>query len=51
MRSFARWRTALDTQTQHAEGQDASAAAGLSDNYWALRELLTYNAAITSKIL
>lgn len=62
-RSFAKCRTALDTQTQlfksyynlcrkHGtlQGKTPAQAAGLSDRCWTLRELLTFNAAITSKI-
>jgi transposase-like protein len=62
-RSFAKCRTALDTQTQlfksyynlcrkHGtlKGKTPAQAAALSDHCWTLRELLTYNAAITSKI-
>lgn len=62
-RSFAKRRTALDTQTQlfksyynlcrkHSslKGQTPAQTAGLSDHCWTLRELLTFNAAITSKI-
>jgi RNA polymerase sigma factor (sigma-70 family) len=62
-RSFAKCRTALDTQTQlfksyynlcrkHStlNGKTPAQAAGLSDHCWTLRELLTFNAAITSKI-
>lgn len=62
-RAFAKVRTALDTQAQlfksyynlcrkHGtlKGQTPVQAAGLSDHCWTLRELLTYNAAITSKI-
>jgi hypothetical protein len=62
-RSFAKCRTALDTQTQlfksyynlcrkHGALNDKTPAqaAGLSDHCWTLRELLTFNAAITSKI-
>lgn len=62
-RSFAKCRTALDTQTQLFKGyynlcrkheslkyRTPAQAAGLSDHCWTLRELLTYNAAITSKI-
>lgn len=62
-RSFAKCRTALDTQTQlfksyynlcrkHGtlKGKTPAQAAGLSDHCWTLRELLTFNAAITSKI-
>ena len=62
-RSFAKCRMALDTQTQlfksyynlcrkHGtlKGQTPAQAAGLSDHRWTLRELLTFNAAITSKI-
>jgi hypothetical protein len=62
-RSFAKRRTAIDTQAQlfksyynlcrkHGtlKGKTPAQAAGLSDHCWTLRELLTYNAAITSKI-
>jgi hypothetical protein len=62
-RGFAKCRTALDTQMQlfksyynlcrkHGalKGQTLAQASGLSDHCWTLRELLTYNAAITSKI-
>jgi hypothetical protein len=62
-RSFAKCRTALDTQTQlfksyynlcrkHGamNGKTPAQAAGLSDHCWTLRELLTFNVAITSKI-
>ena len=62
-RSFAKCRTALDTQTQlfksyynlcrkHGtlKGKTPAQAAGLSAHCWSLRELLTFNAAITSKI-
>jgi IS1 family transposase len=62
-RSFAKCRRALDTQTQlfksyynlcrkHGtlKGRTPAQAAGLSDHCWTLRELLTCNAAITSKI-
>jgi transposase-like protein len=62
-RSFAKCRTALDTQAQlfksyynlcrrhgSLKGKTPAQAAGLSDHCWTLRELLTYNAAITSKI-
>jgi IS1 family transposase/transposase-like protein len=62
-RSFAKCRTALDTQTQvfksyynlcrqHGtlKGKTPAQAAGLTDHRWTLRELLIYNAAITSKI-
>src|SRR5262249_6514185 len=62
-RSFAKCRTALDTQTRlfkcyynlcrkHGtlKGKTPAQAAGLSDHCWTLRELLTFNAAITSKI-
>jgi IS1 family transposase len=62
-RSFAKCRTALDTQTQlfksyynlcrkHGtlKGKTPAQAAGLSDHCWTLRELLTFNAAIISKI-
>jgi IS1 family transposase len=62
-RSFAKCRTALDTQTQlfksyynlcrkHGtlKGKTPAQAAGLTERPWTLRELLTYNAAIISKI-
>jgi IS1 family transposase len=62
-RSFAKCRTALDTQTQlfksyynlcrkHGtlKGKTPAQAVGLSDHCWTLRELLTFNAVITSKI-
>jgi hypothetical protein len=62
-RSFAKRRTALDTQTQlfkshynlcrkHGalKGKTPAQAAGLTNHPWTLRELLTYNAVITSKI-
>lgn len=62
-RSFAKLRTSLDTQTQlfksyynlcrkHGtlKGKTPAQAAGLIDHPWTLRELLTFNAAITSKI-
>jgi hypothetical protein len=62
-RSFAKCRAALDTQTQlfksdynlcrkHGtlKGRTPAQAAGLTDHLWTLRELLTYNAAIISKI-
>lgn len=62
-RSFAKRRTTLDTQTQlfksyynlcrkHGtlKGKTPAQAAGLSDHCWTLRELLTFNAAIISKI-
>lgn len=62
-RSFAKLRTSLDTRTQlfksyynlcrrHGtlKGQTPAQAAGLTDHPWTLRELLTFNAAITSKI-
>jgi transposase-like protein len=62
-RSFAKCRTALDTQTQlfksyynlcrkHStlKGKTPAQDAGLSDHCWTLRELLTFNAAIISKI-
>jgi transposase-like protein len=62
-RSFAKRRTTLDTQTQlfksyynlcrkHGtlKGKTPAEAAGLSDHCWTLRELLTFNAAIISKI-
>jgi hypothetical protein len=65
-RSFAKCRVALDTQTQlfksyynlcrrHGSLKGKTPAhvagsAGLIDHRWTLRELLTFNAAITSKI-
>jgi transposase-like protein len=62
-RSFAKRRTALDAQTQlfksyynlcrkHGtlKGKTPAQAAGLSDHCWTIRELLTFNAAIISKI-
>lgn len=62
-RSFAKCRAALDTQTQlfksyynlcrkHGtlKGKTPAQAAGLTEGPWTLRELLTYNAAIISKI-
>jgi hypothetical protein len=62
-RSFAKRRTALDTQMQlfkscynlcwkHGtlKGQTPAQGASQSDHCWTLRELLTFNAAITSKI-
>jgi transposase-like protein len=62
-RSFAKRRTTLDTQAQlfksyynlcrkHGtlKGKTPAQAAGLSDHCWTLRELLTFNAAIISKI-
>jgi hypothetical protein len=62
-RSFAKRRTALDRQMQlfksyynlcrrHGTLKEMTPAqaAGLSDHCWTLRELLTFNAAITSKI-
>lgn len=62
-RSFAKCRTALDTQTQlfksyynlcrqHSTLKDRTPAqvAGLTDHGWRLRELLTFNAAVISKI-
>jgi IS1 family transposase/transposase-like protein len=62
-RSFAKCRTALETQTQlfksyynlcrrHGtlKGKTPAQAAGLTDHQWLLRELLTYNAAVISKI-
>jgi IS1 family transposase len=62
-RSFAKCRTALDTQTQlfkgyynlcrkHGtlKGRTPAQAADLTDHCWTLRELLTFNAAIISKI-
>lgn len=61
-RSFAKCRTALDTQTQlfksyynlcrkhgSLKGKTPAQAAGLTERPWTLRELLTYNAAVTSK--
>lgn len=62
-RSFAKCRTALDTKTQlfksyynlcrkHGtlKGRTPAQAADLTDHCWTLRELLTFNAAIISKI-
>jgi transposase-like protein/IS1 family transposase len=62
-RSFAKRRTTLDTQTQlfksyynlcrkHGtlKAKTPAQVAGLSDHCWTLRELLTFNAAIISKI-
>jgi len=62
-RSFAKCRTALETQVQlfksyynlcrpHGtlKGKTPAEAAGLTDHRWILRELLTYNAAVISKI-
>jgi IS1 family transposase len=62
-RSFAKCRAALDTQAQlfksyynlclgHGtlRGRTPAQAAGLTDHRWTLRELLTYNAAVVSKI-
>jgi IS1 family transposase len=62
-RSFAKCRLALDRQTQlfksyynlcrgHGtlKGKTPAQAAGLTDHCWTLRELLTYNAAVISKI-
>jgi len=62
-RSFAKCRAALDTQVQFfksyynlcrphgtLKGKTPAQAAGLLDHRWTLRELLTYNAAVTSNI-
>jgi hypothetical protein len=62
-RSFAKSRTALETQTQLFKGyynlcrehgtlksRTPAQAAGLTDHGWTLRELLTFNAAVISKI-
>jgi len=62
-RSFAKCRTALDTQTQlfksyynlcrkhgSLKGKTPAQAVGLTGHQWTLRELLTFNAAIISKI-
>lgn len=62
-RSFAKCRTALDTQTQlfksyynlcrhHStlKGRTPAQAAGLTGHCWTLRELLTFNAAVISNI-
>jgi len=62
-RSFAQCRTALDTQAQlfksydnlcrkhgSLSGKTPAQAAGLTDRPWTLGELLSFNAAITSKI-
>jgi len=59
-RSFAKCRTALDTQTQlfksyynlrrkhgSLKGKTPAQAAGLTGHQWTIRELLTFNAAIT----
>lgn len=63
IRSFAKCRSALETQTQlfksyynlcreHStlQGRTPAPAAGLTDHGWTLRELLTFNAAVISKI-
>jgi hypothetical protein len=62
-RSFAKCRTTLNTQTQlfksyynlcrkhgSLRGKTPAQAAGLTDHQWTLGEMLTFNAAITSKI-
>jgi transposase-like protein/IS1 family transposase len=62
-RSFAKCRTALNTQTQFfksyynlcrkhgsLKGKTPAQAAHLTNHCWTLRELLTYNAAVISKI-
>jgi len=62
-RSFAKRRAALDRQVQFFKsyynlcrphgtlrGKTPAQAAGLLDHRWTLRELLTYNAAVTSNI-
>ena len=62
-RSFAKRRAALNTQVQFfksyynlcrphgtLKGKTPAQAAGLLDHRWTLRELLTYNAAVTSNI-
>ena len=62
-RSFAKCRRSLDRQTQFfksyynlcrkhgtLKGKTPAQAAGLTDHPWTLRELLTFNTAITSKI-
>jgi hypothetical protein len=62
-RSFAKRRTALDTQVQFfksyynlcrehgaLKGQTPAQAAGLTDHRWTLREVLTFNATVISKI-
>src|SRR5262249_45734374 len=62
-RAFAKCRSALDKQTQFfksyynlcrkhgtLKGKTSAQAASLSVQQWSLRELLTFNAAITSKI-
>lgn len=62
-RSFAKCRTALDTQTQFFKSyynlcrphetlrrRTPAQAAGLTEHRWSLRELLTYKAAVVSKI-
>ncbi len=63
-RSFAKRRTSLDRQVQmfksyynlclkhgSLKGQTPAQAAKVTNRCWTLRELLTYKAAITSKIL
>ena len=63
-RSFAKRRTALEMQTQlfksydnlcrkHGtlKGKTPAQVASLSDHCWTLRELLTFNATIISKIM
>jgi IS1 family transposase len=63
-RSFAKCRSALEAQAQlfksyynlclrHGtlQGRTPAQAAGLTDHSWTLRELLTYNSAVTSKIM
>jgi hypothetical protein len=63
-RGFAKCRTALNTHAQlfksyynlclrHStlKGRTPTQAAGLTDHCWTLRELLTFNAAATSKIM
>jgi hypothetical protein len=62
-RAFAKCRTAVDTQAQlfksyynlhrkygSLNGKAPAQAADLTDHKWPLRELLTFNAAITSNI-
>ena len=62
-RSFAKCRAALDTHAQlfksyynlclrHStlKGQTPAQAAGVTNHSWKLRELLTFNAAVISKI-
>lgn len=62
-RSFAKCRVALDTQAQlfksyynlslrhgSLKGRTPAQTAGLTDHCWTLRELLTFNATVISKI-